>query len=43
MALIIGDLNMKAQAFQQQIDTANTVMKNIKLPGEVKLKVISYL
>lgn len=43
MALIIGDLNMKASAFQSQIDTANTAMKNMKLPTEVKVKVIQYL
>lgn len=40
MALIINDLNQKASSFQSQIDTANTAMKNMKLPSEVKTKVI---
>lgn len=32
MALIISDLNRKSAEFQAQIDTANTAMKNMKLP-----------
>lgn len=32
MALIISDLNRKSAEFQGQIDTANTAMKNMKLP-----------
>jgi len=43
MALIISDLNKKSAEFQGQIDTANTAMKNMKLPQEIQTKVISYL
>ena len=32
MAIIISDLNKKSAEFQGQIDTANTAMKNMKLP-----------
>ena len=35
MALIISDLNRKSQEFQNQIDTANTAMKNLKLPNDM--------
>lgn len=43
MALIISDLNKKSAEFQGQIDTANTAMKNMKLPQEIQDRVISYL
>lgn len=43
MALIISDLNRKSSEFQSQIDTANTAMKNMKLPTEIQTRVISYL
>jgi hypothetical protein len=43
MALIISDLNRKSAEFQAQIDTANTAMKNMKLPQDIQTKVISYL
>ena len=35
MALIIGDLNQKDSDFQSQIDTANTVMSQMKLPWDI--------
>ena len=35
MSLIISDLNKKSAEFQGQIDTANTAMKNMKLPQEI--------
>lgn len=35
MALIISDLNKKSAEFQAQIDTANTAMKNMKLPATI--------
>ena len=35
MALIISELNKKTAEFQNQIDTANTAMKNMKLPSEI--------
>lgn len=43
MALIISDLNKKSAEFQGQIDTANTAMKNMKLPQQIQDRVISYL
>jgi len=43
MALIIGDLNQKDSDFQSQIDTANTVMSQMKLPWDIQNKVIAYL
>jgi len=43
MALIIVDLNKKSAEFQGQIDTANTAMKNMKLPLSIQERVISYL
>jgi len=43
MAVIIQELNKKASRFQEKIDTANTVMKNLKLPKELQKKVLDYL
>jgi len=43
MALIISDLNKKSAEFQGQIDTANTAMKNMRLPQDIQTRVISYL
>ena len=43
MALIISELNKKTAEFQNQIDTANTAMKNMKLPNEIQTRVISHL
>ena len=31
LAVIIGELNKKASRFQENIDTANTAMKNLKI------------
>jgi hypothetical protein len=35
MAIIIQALNRRLQTFQEQIDIANTAMKNMKLPREL--------
>ena len=43
MALIISDLNRKSAEFQTQIDTANTAMKNMRLPTAIQTEVIAYL
>jgi hypothetical protein len=43
MALIVQSLNAKFSEFQGQIDTANTAMKNIKLPEELQTRVIQYM
>lgn len=43
MALIIGDLNQSSADFQDQLDTANTVMKSLRLPWDIQNKVVSYL
>ena len=43
MAVIIQELNKKASRFQEKIDAANTAMKNMKIPPELRHKVINYL
>ena len=43
MALILSALNRKTSEFQSQIDTANTAMKNMKLPHDLQRKVLNYL
>ena len=43
MAVIVQDLNQKASRFQEKINTANTSMKNIKLPINIQKKVRDYL
>jgi hypothetical protein len=39
MAVLITAINRKASRFQEQIDTANTAMKNMKLPEDIQKKV----
>ena len=39
LAVLVAALNRKATQFQEQIDTANTAMKNMKLPDEICRKV----
>ena len=43
MAVIIQELNKKASRFQEQIDIANTAMKNLNINKDLKSKVINYL
>ena len=43
LAVIIGEMNKKASRFQEKIDTANTAMKNLKIPNKLQTEVINYL
>jgi CRP-like cAMP-binding protein len=43
MASIISNLNRKALHFAEIADNANTMMKNMKLPDSLQLKVYDYL
>ena len=43
MAILLQGMNRKAARFQEQIDTANTAMKNMKLPEEIQKKVQNYM
>jgi len=43
MAVIIQELNKKSHRFQEQIDIANTAMKNLKINKQLQQKVINYL
>eukprot|EP00347_Sterkiella_histriomuscorum_P001244 403372776 len=43
MAIILTALNRKTNEFQNQIDIANTAMKNMNLPEDIQRKIISYL
>jgi len=43
MAIILSVLNRKTSEFQNQIDIANTAMKNMKLPEDIQRKIINYL
>jgi hypothetical protein len=43
MAVIVGAMNHKASLFQEQMDTANTAMKNMRLSESLQLKVRNYL
>lgn len=35
LAVLLSSINKKAMEFQSKIDTANTAMKNIKLPNNI--------
>ena len=35
MAVLMSNLNRKATRFQELFDTANTTMKNMKLPEDI--------
>lgn len=39
IAVIIQTMNRRASRFQEQIDIANTAMKNMKLPEDLQRKV----
>ena len=43
LAVLVQALNRKSAHFQEQIDTANTAMKNLKLPEELQRRVQNYL
>ena len=43
MAVLVQGLNRRASRFQDNIDTANTAMKNMRLPEEIQKKVQSYM
>ena len=43
MAVLVSEMNRKSVHFQEQIDTANTAMDNLKLPNETKRVVKDYL
>lgn len=35
MAVLVQDMNKKTSKFQEQFDTANTAMKNLRLPSDI--------
>ena len=43
LAVLVQALNRKSARFQEQIDTANTAMKNLKLPEDLQRRVQNYL
>ena len=43
MALLILDMNKKADEFQTIIDTSNTAMKIEKMPPDIQSRVVAYL
>jgi len=43
IAVLVSAINRKASRFQEQIDIANTAMKNMKLPEDIQRKVQDYL
>ena len=43
MAVLLQGINRKASRFQEHIDTANTAMKNMKLPEEIQKRVQNYM
>ena len=43
IAVIIQTINRRASRFQEQIDIANTAMKNMKLPEELQRKVVDFM
>mmetsp|Transcript_14806 Transcript_14806/g.14394 ORF Transcript_14806/g.14394 Transcript_14806/m.14394 type:complete len:128 (-) Transcript_14806:957-1340(-) len=43
LAIIISELKRKEQSFQEQIDVANTTMKDMDLSKEIQMKVKKYL
>ncbi|CAI2361123.1 unnamed protein product [Moneuplotes crassus] len=43
MAVIISQLNKKATKFQEKVENANTSMKNLSIPEEIKEEVHRYL
>ena len=43
IAVIVQDLNKKSARFIEKVDTANTSMKNMKLPPELQKNVRNYI
>jgi hypothetical protein len=43
VAVLIGDMSKKSVKFQQQVDTANTAMKNMGISNEMQKKVREFL
>ena len=43
MTVLVSEVTKKASNFQDQIDVANTAMKNMQLPGDAQNKVRTYL
>ena len=43
MAGIMDNISKKSSAFKVVLDTANTAMKNMKLPEELQLKIYDFL
>ena len=43
LAVLLASINRKRTQFQEKIDTANTVMKNISLPDAMQVQVVSFL
>ncbi len=43
LALVVEQINLRSNALQDKIDTANTAMKNMKLPKEIQDQVIEFI
>ena len=43
MAVLLQGINRKAAQFQEKLDTANTAMKNMKIPEAIQYKVQNYI
>ena len=43
MAVLLQGINRKATRFQEKLDTANTAMKNMKIPDQLQRRVQNYI
>ena len=43
MAVLLQGINRKATRFQEKLDTANTAMKNMKIPDNLQRRVQNYI
>ena len=43
MAVLLQGINRKATRFQEKLDTANTAMKNMKIPEQLQRRVQNYI
>ena len=43
MAVLLQGINRKAARFQEKLDTANTAMKNMKIPEQLQRRVQNYI
>ena len=43
VSVLVSEVTKKASEFQDQIDVANTAMKNMELPDDAQYKVRTYL